>query len=149
MKIVTGNILELLPRGALLFHQVNTLGVFGAGLARQIRDKWPSVAKSYHAYTANASPCLGDHWISVVEEDGDAGYKSRHVVHCYAQDGVGTDKRYTHYTSLAKIFSDLRMTQQPCYFPYKMGCGLAGGDWNIVSVLIEENFPDAVIVRLP
>lgn len=25
-------------------------------------------------------------------------------------------------------------------FPYKIGCGLAGGDWNIVSKIIEETF---------
>lgn len=25
-------------------------------------------------------------------------------------------------------------------FPYKIGCGLAGGDWNIISQILEEEF---------
>ena len=27
-------------------------------------------------------------------------------------------------------------------FPYKIGCGLGGGNWNIVSKIIEEEFSD-------
>ena len=27
-------------------------------------------------------------------------------------------------------------------FPYKIGCGLAGGDWNIVYNIIEDEFKD-------
>jgi len=33
------------------------------------------------------------------------------------------------------------------YIPYKIGCDLAGGDWNIIEKIIEEDFPDAIIVR--
>lgn len=25
-------------------------------------------------------------------------------------------------------------------FPYKIGCGLAGGDWDVVSAIIEREF---------
>ena len=28
--------------------------------------------------------------------------------------------------------------------PYKIGCGLANGDWNIVSKIIEETFKEDV-----
>ena len=27
-------------------------------------------------------------------------------------------------------------------FPYKIGCGLAGGDWNVVESIINEIFKD-------
>jgi hypothetical protein len=36
----------------------------------------------------------------------------------------------------------------PVYIPYNMGCGLGGGDWEIVSGIIEETLPDAIIVKL-
>ena len=35
----------------------------------------------------------------------------------------------------------------PCYIPYKMGCSLAGGDWNIVSRLIKDYIPSAIIFK--
>ena len=33
-------------------------------------------------------------------------------------------------------------------FPYKIGCGLAGGDWNIVYNIIEEEFSGNYNVKI-
>ena len=32
--------------------------------------------------------------------------------------------------------------------PFGIGCGLAGGDWSVVSRAIEETVPQAVLYRL-
>ena len=32
--------------------------------------------------------------------------------------------------------------------PFGIGCGLAGGDWSVVSRMIEEHLPQAVLYRL-
>ncbi len=68
------------------------------------------------------------------------------------QYGYGTYTRQTNYDALAKCLitlysKSLELNLIP-YVPYKLGCGLAGGDWNVVSKLIETNCPNAVIVQL-
>jgi hypothetical protein len=58
----------------------------------------------------------------------------------------------TDYESLKKAMSSLRMESKdlnlPVYLPYGLGCGLAGGDWAIVSRIIEAELPEAIVVRL-
>lgn len=149
MKQIIGDILELLPPGGVMFHQVNTLGKFGAGLALNIRKKWPTVAADYETFCATHSPCLGDYKVSEVPDAPSTQTRRRYVAHLFGQDSIGRDKLRTNYTALAEAMQQLRCDYQwrPCYFPYKMGCGLAGGNWDFVQILIEENFPDATIVK--
>ena len=49
IKFVNGNILTFPERDedTIICHQVNCKGVMGAGLAKQIRDKWPVVFDEY------------------------------------------------------------------------------------------------------
>lgn len=49
IKFVNGNILTFPERDedTIICHQVNCKGVMGAGLAKQIRDKWPDVYDRY------------------------------------------------------------------------------------------------------
>lgn len=35
----------------------------------------------------------------------------------------------------------------PVYIPYKIGCGLAGGNWETVCQIIQKTVPDAIIVK--
>lgn len=153
MNIVEGDILKLLPSGGVLFHQVNTLGKFGAGLARQIKKKWPEIAKDYTDYckTKDELYLAGTYLKSDVQTDTYLAYTARRcVIHLFAQKTIGKTGRHTIYTLLAIALAAAAPAyrNRPCYFPYKMGCGLGGGDWNIVQTLIGENFPNATIVRL-
>ena len=42
------NLLEV--RSGILCHQVNCIGLMGAGLALQIRNKWPNVFSKYREH---------------------------------------------------------------------------------------------------
>jgi hypothetical protein len=68
------------------------------------------------------------------------------------QDGYGTQSRQTNYEALASCLTKLHAKSIELnlipYLPYKLGCGLAGGDWNVVSKLIEYHSPNAVIVQI-
>ena len=66
-----------------------------------------------------------------------------HVVNCYTQYSCGTDKVYVDYDVLRSCMRQLNDD----YFGLeiglpRIGCGLAGGDWNIVKKIIEEELRD-------
>lgn len=157
MKIITGDIIELLPPGGVLFHQVNTLGKFGAGLALNIRRKWPEVAEHYErlvrieaAPYGDTSGLLGNFRVSWLKADELTPWaRRRGVCHLFAQTTIGRDRRHTNYTALARALHAAadHYAARECYFPHGMGCGLGGGDWTFVQALIEENFPNAIIVQ--
>lgn len=135
MKHITGDILEV-ERG-IICHQVNCQRVAGAGLAKQIDNKF-SFWKEWFVDIKHKH--LGDVAWYVIHDE-------LIIASLYAQDGYGYDKRYTNYAALAKCLWSLRGHQKQIYIPRGMGCGLGGGDWNIVSQLIEDALPNAIIVE--
>lgn len=135
MKIVTGNILTV--KCGIICHQVNCKKVAGSGLALQIRKKWPKWYDDFISTDGN----LGD--VKIFEIDDNLK-----IANVYAQYNYGRDKIHTDYSSLEKCFIFLNILNEKIYIPYGIGCGLGGGDWNIVYEIICKNIPDAVIVKL-
>jgi hypothetical protein len=74
-----------------------------------------------------------------------------YICNLAGQDGYGTDRKYTDYdallTALAELHDASISLNLPVYIPYRMGCGLGGGDWEIVSRLIDECCPNAFVVK--
>lgn len=136
MKIIYGNILEI--KQGIICHQVNCQRKAGAGLALAIRTKWPYWFKEFSKYK---NPMLGDILMTAVGHD-------LFVASLYAQENYGTDGRQTDYRALRTCFHKLRDEQMQIYIPFKIGCGLGGGMWIIVSRIIEEELPMAVVVKL-
>ena len=142
MKKIIGNILEV-KAPAIIVHQVNCKGVAGAGLALAIRKKWPD----WHKHYQFNPPSLG----AIDQYEVEPGIE---VCSFYAQDSFGQGLQ-TNYDAFLLCLKRLRLAlaekRNPTtvFFPYKIGCGLAGGDWDIVSQFIEDEFPEAVIVELP
>ena len=60
----------------------------------------------------------------------------------YAQDYYGYGARYTDYMAFANCLSELEdylcsvPKEYRVAFPYRIGCGLGGGDWNVISALL-------------
>ena len=125
-------------------QQVNCKGVMGAGLAKQIREKYPEVYTSYknHLWRCNdfgESP-LGS--VNVVHlSDG------RWCANMFAQNTYGRTGIHTDYSAFRKCLEALTLKLTPniesIAFPYGIGCGLAGGDWYLIKGLI-ENFSHKV-----
>ena len=146
MNILIGDILDLVSeRGGILVHQVNCRRVAGAGLALQIRSRWPLWWRCYRERPA----LLGHAHITEVE-----AYVW--VADLYAQRDIGRNVVQTDYTALRACLArlgaradGLRIDRDLLLFPWRIGCGLAGGNWTIVRPMIEGAFPDATWVRLP
>jgi len=138
MRIIEGNLLEI-PTG-ILGHQVNCVRKMGAGLALQIRRKWPSA----YAVYLQEEPELGKVLLVPV---GEALY----VANLYAQWGIGRTGKQTDYPALTQCLQRVQTLSQQLrlsvYLPEYLGCGLAGGDWDVVQVLIAREVPEATVVR--
>lgn len=116
-------------------HQVNCQSVMMSGIAKSIRDKWPQVYKDYLS-SCKGSDSLGTYSLSEIS-------KNKFIVNIFGQNYYGTDKRYTDYEALyssIKLFRDSLFEPKVIGFPYLMSCDRAGGNWNIVSVMIKELF---------
>lgn len=145
IKTVHGDILtpNTEDRGVIICHQVNCKGVMGAGLALQVKKKHPGV------YSLCWDKCrqiaagiggLGD--VQLCSALTSAGYL---VANIFGQDQYGRGRCFTDYDALRKAFAYLA-SGFPTYtirIPYMMGCGLAGGNWGIVSGIIKETLVDA------
>lgn len=140
IKTVTGDILTPNPKPnqpCLVCHQVNCMGKMGAGLALSIRKAFPSVYRVYKEKCDDGMAQLGDvQYCSVL---GDANYV---IVNVFGQYGYGRGQCQTNYEALGKAFAKIHQAfpNEVVRIPYKMGCGLGGGDWNTVLNIIKESF---------
>lgn len=145
MKQIIGNILDV--TGGIIVQQVNCQGVMGAGLAKQIRQKYPRVYEHYSGVCGMAdSPLLGVVCYVRVSP-------TLLIASVFGQEFYGRNPNivYTNYDALRTGLADVAVVAKALgsqvYAPHGIGCGLANGDWNVVLSIIEETIPDAIIVK--
>lgn len=143
IKYVKGDLLEA-PH-PFIVHQVNCQGVMGAGVAKSIKDKYPVVFSRYKDLVdsyARREVLLGHPQIIKISDN-------LSICNLFAQNKFGYDKRYTSYDAIETGLRHLKNTTvdpsthiRPTIAMSKIGCGLGGGDWKIVSAIIESVFDD-------
>lgn len=146
---VTG---DLLADGAynIICHQTNCMGIMGAGLAKKIADKYPVVqSRNKDWCRKNVLGTILPVWL---END-------KYCVNIYGQYSYGRKGRYTDYEALRAALNNFakRVNSMPAdykiAFPHKIGCGLAGGDWNVVRPMLvafaNKVKQDVYIVKYP
>lgn len=140
MKTIQQNILK--ANSGFIFHQVNCLGVMGAGLAASIANLYPHVEEHYIDYcrvkSAKREPLLGDYLVSYPK----GGLK---IVNIFGQATTGKVVQ-TSYEAVDSSFHSFtkdyekQLKKESLYFPALMGCGLAGGDPKIYQEIIKKYF---------
>ena len=130
----------------IIAHQVNCMGVMEHGVAFQVRDKFPDVYNNYRIYCRQNKNLLGTIFICPsLYENG------KIIVNMFAQETYGKGL-HTDYVSLFKclgLLHDLAEEQKVSVaLPYKVGCGLAGGDWSIVQPMVEDVFSDNILCKV-
>lgn len=136
---VKGNLLD--SNCDYICHQVNCQGVMGAGIAKQIRERWPEVYESYKdTYIEYMS--YGSGWLLGKVDFVPIHDTCQEVVNMFCQDECGYDgSRYTSYDAFATALYNISYRVDvgaSIGFPKNIGCGLGGGDWQIISRLIES-----------
>lgn len=138
MKHVVGDLLANVNRG-IIVHGCNAQGVMGGGFALQVKNRYP---KAYRAYVdmlgkhkaSGCDDCLGS--ISMVRVD-----QELYIANAITQEFYGTDRRHVNYEAIAHAFELLKRhcstLNLPIHYPM-IGAGLAGGNWTIISTIIDE-----------
>lgn len=142
MRTIVKDILDVTE--GIIVHQVNLQGVMNAGLAKQIRTKYPVVYQEYISKIKGGDVILGDLQFVTVSP-------SLRVVNMFSQDGYGGNKEHTNYLAMAWAFPIInevaKLSEEEVYLPYKLGCGLGGGNWTKVQYLIEKFIPGAIVCK--
>lgn len=153
IKIIDGDLFTTTAH--FICHQVNCQGKMGSGVAKQVREKFPTVYQWYKAKCdegasekkrlgLSKSPLRGQVQM-VYKEDYPAGEQNidtQVICNLFSQDQYGYNgKQYTDYVSFEKCL--LRLKQmvpagETIAMPYKIGCGLGGGNWDIIYKTIER-----------
>ena len=140
---IKGNLLE--ADCDYICHQVNCHGKMGSGVAKQVREKWPSVYQEYVDKCEGkfmsgyySRQMLGDIQVCDIEND-------KQVINMFAQDGYGYDgKRYTSYDAFWECLIKMRdtCTDHSFAFPYKIASDRGGANWAVIRTMIEEVLSD-------
>jgi len=136
IEIINKDILTV--ESGVVGHFCNCVGGFG-GLAGKIKKKWPAVFEQYKNTIDSVDlrvSLLGTIDITRVDKS------SLYVCNMYTQYDYGTNERKTEYGSVKFALRALRSYAcgMHIYLPFNCGCGLGGGDWNIVKKIIEKEF---------
>lgn len=139
MQIINGDLIDIIKQNkcSVAIHVANCHHAMGAGVAAALRKNFPEV------YAADCSTICSDYnkmgTISVAQLNE---FPSVIVANLYAQYNYGTDKSQLDYDALTCCLKKIKYfyEDQIIAYPYLMGCGLAGGDWDTVSKIIDFEF---------
>lgn len=139
-----GDLLTL--KEGVLVHGCNTLGLMGAGFARELNKKYPEACRPYFDICANHRAdhrrLLGKF---VAGQSGDLI-----IVHAFTQEKLKSvfEPVAVSYNAIEKSFKgiDELCTHGLALNIPKIGAGLAGGNWNIIKTIIEETVKNREVI---
>jgi O-acetyl-ADP-ribose deacetylase (regulator of RNase III) len=143
--VVDGDLLDVTE--GLIAHQVNCRGVMGAGVARVIAKRYSVVDWLYRDHCRNYEPLelLGTSLVL-------RATPTLLIANIFGQLNTGRGLQ-TSYTAVAAAFAHMQRQHvegflpSTLHVPYMMGCGLAGGDWDVYSALLDEHWPGDVVAH--
>ena len=138
---VDGNLLTD-SRVQVISHQCNCQCVMGAGIAASIKKMYPEAYQADIDADAKDMNVLGNISYVIREEN------PRAIFNLYGQNLTSKTTRMTNYEALYSALVLMRSKVDALFgdepptigFPHGMGCGLGGGQWEIVERLIEVSF---------
>lgn len=152
MKIIEGNLLDF-PQGInRIAHSCNTHNVMGAGIARSIKSHFPYAWQADCIAHQNQKNKLGSYsfgWVDI-----DSGDCEKGVYNLYSQSTIGMGREVNYeafYQALCNAREDMEIHQVQSGenitlgLPYGISCGLAGGNWKIISAMIDDIFNNSPV----
>jgi O-acetyl-ADP-ribose deacetylase (regulator of RNase III) len=144
IKEIKGDLLDC--EANVIIHCCNCQCIMGAGIAKQIAERYPEAAAVDKKTRSGDETKLGS-FSYAKTSDG------KTIVNLYGQYGLGHGLRHLDYEA---FYSGLEKIANKCHATYMkdggenivvglpklIGCGLAGGNWSIVKAMIERVFKD-------
>ena len=140
-----GNLLS--AKEKVIAHQVNCFGA-AAGLAAAIFRKWPTAERDYQQLIERCQPKA---LLGMAQFTGEQKDRGRHIIcNLFGQYEPGpayNPKKLEQ--ALEQLGNTARLMKWSVALPYKLSCGIAGGDWDEVLQIIERTMDgvDCVIYQ--
>lgn len=136
MKVIQGDLIKLALEGHfdVIVHGCNCFHTMGAGAAKQIKDKFPIAYERDLKTPYGSKEKLGTIDYCVIPE-GNIFI----IVNAYTQYTFETNKPVVDYNAIRSCFKEIKkeFTKLKIGYP-RIGAGLAGGDFKIISKIIDE-----------
>ncbi|MDK9706496.1 MAG: macro domain-containing protein [Desulforhopalus sp.] len=137
MKTVEGDLISLALDGHfdVIVHGCNCFCTMGGGIARVIQEEFPE------AYAADLVTAKGDR--NKLGSFSSATVTRNNweitIVNGYSQFHFHGADVLVDYDAVRQLFAGIKKTFAGKRIGYpKLGAGLAGGDWHIISAIIDE-----------
>ena len=153
VETIEGNLLDFPNDINVIAHSCNTRHIMGAGIAKQIKDRYPQAYEAdWKAFNSNYGVTLGKFSKAEISD-------RKYIYNMYTQATIGTGREVDY----EKFWQALKRVEQDLYamnvakheydgsppptlgLPYGISCGLAGGNWGIIKAMIEDIFLDSPI----
>ena len=143
LKIVKGNLLDMADEGYfdIIIHGCNCFHIMGGGIARQIAKRWPGAYQADLQTEYGSEGKLGT-WSSYGLENGCV------IINGYTQFELSSGQDVFEYEAFRHLLKALLMNY-PLAKRYGLpwvGCGLAGGNKELISAIIEEELSDKATI---
>lgn len=127
----------------LIVHGCNAKGRMGSGVAKLIKQKFPQAYQSYYNQFVKSGLELGQ--VIFVEDQG------KIIANGITQENYGRDGQlyidYQAINNVIKTVDDYACEQNISHIAMPLlGAGLGGGDWNIISNIIEQQCQNTIPV---
>lgn len=119
-----------------IIHQVNCMGAFGNGFAGYLNSVSTTIRDDYILHVRsveNKRKLLGTYHVTPFGDN-------IAIVHLFSQYRYGKNGVYTDYIAMDKGLKSFRRKypKADCICPFLIGCGLAGGEWDIVKKILKR-----------
>ena len=144
MKTVQGDLIQLAldKKFDVIIHGCNCFCTMGAGIAKSIKTEFPE------AYKADCLTTRGDHHklgtistITVIRDEHEITIVNAYAQFHYRGSAIhykGNDGK-TNYQAIEECMEEVKKQYAGKRIGYPLiGAGLAGGDWSIISKIINR-----------
>jgi O-acetyl-ADP-ribose deacetylase (regulator of RNase III) len=123
----------------LIVHVCNDIGAWGRGFVMALSRRWPQPEQHYRSWHVGEDKhpfALGE--VQIVQVSPDTW-----VANLIGQRDIRAVKGFppVRYEAirqgLKKVAKEAKRLNASVHMP-RIGCGLAGGDWNVVSQIVDE-----------
>jgi O-acetyl-ADP-ribose deacetylase (regulator of RNase III) len=143
LKFTNGNLLDMAEQGQfdVIVHGCNCFSTMGAGIAKQIADRYPKAALADRMDPRTPGEKLGQFtYVSIASDKTSHHARRFDIVNAYTQYGMSSNGECVFdYAAFVNILQTLHGIYGPnprFGFPY-IGMGLAGGNQNTIIYMLE------------
>ncbi|MDH5778814.1 MAG: macro domain-containing protein [Gammaproteobacteria bacterium] len=137
MKVVKGDLIKMAKNGDfdVIIHGCNCFCEMGAGIAKSIKENFPEAYNADLSTEKGTKEKLGTYSSATISING----KILTVVNAYTQHHWRGTAVKANYEAIKKVMNQVKNDFSGSRIGYpKIGAGLAGGDWEIISQIINS-----------